>query len=171
MTKSQKSQRAPRYRSPWPRGSRIDRKNDPIAAFPDFHPAKRLLLIHSQCRRECVGREIAFIGREDEAFDQQFTSQVDANPWRFSAFAYIHLSFTLILTEWLEHPRYMTDDEQAVLANLPKLRMLLAECQAAAERDANSRVLELLPLPEAYCDAREASIRARLEHDGIGPIP
>jgi hypothetical protein len=144
----------PRYKSPWPRGSRINRKNDPIAAFPDDHPAKRLLPAHSRCWRECVQREIAWPGHEDDAFDQEWTSRVEQGPSSFSGLIYTFVCFELILTEWLTHPSEITADERGILQeHLPRVRNLLAECQAAADQDKNTRVLELLPLPEAFFNA------------------
>lgn len=159
----------PRYKSPWPRGSRINRKNDPIAAFSDDHPAKRLLLAHSHCWRECAGRELVWPGREQEAFDQELRSKVKPGQWRFSYLIYAFICFELILTEWLTHPLEMTDSERNMLESLPRTRAIFAECQAAADKDGNTRVLELLPLPEAFFNAWEASILARLAVDGIPP--
>lgn len=161
----------PRYKSPWPRGSRINRVNDPIAAFADDHPAKRLLLAHSHCWRECAGREIAWPGREDDAFDQQWQSPVEKGRWTFSGLIYMFVCFQLVLTEWLTHPPEMTGNEHELLTkHLPRARARTAECRAAAERDDNTRVIDMLPLLEAFLDAWQASILARLASDGI-PLP
>ena len=89
----------------------------------------------------------------------------------FSGLIYMHICFDLILTEWLTHPPEITDDERNLLDNgLPRLRATLAECRAASERDVNTRVHGLRPLPEAFHDAWKASILARLAGDGI-PFP
>lgn|GEM_PF-2721584 len=168
MGKKLSAVKKPRYRSPWPRGSRINRKNDPIAALQDDHPARRLLIAHSNCWRECASREVAWPGREHEAFDQEWRSRVEQRRLSFSGLIYAHVCFELILTEWLEHPSEITATERRALQeSLPRARILLAECRAAAEHDGNARVLELLPLPEAFFDAWEASIRARIACDGI----
>ena len=142
--------------------------NDPIAAFADEHPAKRLLLAHAYCQRECAGREIPWPGREVDAFDQQWQSPVEKGRRTFSGLIYGFVCFQLILTEWLTHPLEMTNNEHALLAtHLPRARARTAECRAAAARDANTRVIDLLPLLEAFLDAWQASILARLASDGI----
>ena len=65
-----------RLRSPWPRGLRIDRRNDALAALPDEHPAKRVLILRAECQRDCASREIAWPGREHEAVDQTWNSKI-----------------------------------------------------------------------------------------------
>jgi hypothetical protein len=156
-----------RKKSPWPKGLRIDPENDPLAALPDDHPAKRVLIARAICQRDCAGREIEFLGQEGQAFDQVWQSAVDGRPRRFSEFVYEFVCFDLILTEWLERPPVMTASEREALAEFPRLQALLAECRAAATAEQNQPVLEALPKAEAFVAAWEASIRARLTADRI----
>lgn len=163
-----KPAKKPRKKSPWPRGWRMHPHNDALATLVDGHPAKRLLFAHARCRRECAGREIPWPGREAEAFDQEFNSSTDLQRWTFSGWVYAHVCFSLVLTEWLTHPPQITESErQLLLEHLPRIRGLLIDCRAAAERDNNPRVLKLLPVADDFIEAWDLSIRARLAADGI----
>lgn len=156
-----------RKKSPWPKGLRIDPENNPLAELPDDHPAKRVLIARAICQRDCAGKEIEFLGQEGQAFDQEWQSSVEQGTWRFSNFIYAFVCVDFVLTEWLEHPPVMTAAERETLAELPKLRALLAECRVAATADQNQPVLEALPKAEAFVTDWEASILARLAADRI----
>jgi hypothetical protein len=142
MGKKQRSPTKTTKRSPWPRGwaGLIHPKNNPLSDLPDSHPAKLLLFAQGQFRLDCVGKEIPWPGHEDEAFDQEWQSQLLGRVFRFSSFAYC-IYYDLILEEWLTHPPYVTESEKWMLARIQCLDALLDECEHAAKNDENTRVL------------------------------
>lgn len=156
-----------RRRSPWPRGLRIQPANDPLAAFPDDHPAKRVLILRAECQRDCAGLEVPWPGREHEAVDQTWDSQIRGRQCSFSGFIYGFVCFDLIVHGWLKRPAYLTPEEQAVLERTPELLGLLEECQAASVAANNTLILELLPMPRAFVVEFEKCVRRRIEEDGL----
>jgi hypothetical protein len=141
-----------------------------LAALPDSHPAKQVLILRAICRRDCAGREIPWPGREEEAIDQEWMSAIDSRRWSFSGFIYAVVCFDLTLDEWLTHPQGITDGERSVLENVPRLRRLLEKCRAAAQQQNNRRVLDMLPKAEAFIAEWDRSVRQRLQEDRI-PLP
>jgi len=53
--------------------------------------------------------------------------------WSYSGFAYMYLSFDIVLDGWLTHAAQRTPDEQYWLDQFPRWRELLGECKSAAE--------------------------------------
>ena len=156
--------------SPWPRGlrSKIHKKNDPLAELPAHHPAKRFLIRHAQCWQACAGREIPWPGHEDEAVDQVWTSETLGAGFSFSGFIYAYVCFHPILHEWLERPTEVTEDEKTLITKkLPMLRSLLAECEEAAQADANQRVLAMTEYVRVFLAAWEKCVRCRIDEDGL----
>ncbi|HUE71077.1 MAG TPA: hypothetical protein VMP01_09325 [Pirellulaceae bacterium] len=147
--------------------NRIHPKNRPILELPKDHPAHATLVARFECQRQCAGREIPWPGREDAAVDQEWHSSLDGHSWRFSGFVYSFVCFDLILNEWIDHPPHVTESEKATLTKLPDLHGLLDECQAAALRDANAPVLEMIPIVRRFFSLWEKSIRLRIEQDGL----
>jgi hypothetical protein len=149
-------------KSPWPRGLRIHRKNDPLAALPDSHPAKRLIIAHAECRRDCAGRDIPWPGRE--CVDQEWDSEIAGRHMTFSGFMYEHLCFDLVLESWLERP---SDRERMVRDRLPRLRGLLDECQRAATADQNHKLIEMVNQVRGYLDLWDEAINCRIREEHI----
>jgi hypothetical protein len=141
-------------RSPWPRGLQIHPKNNPLAALPDSHPAKRLIIAHAECRRDCAGRDISWPGRE--SIDQEWDSKIEGRRMTFSGFMYAHLCFTLVLESWLEKP---SGREEITQNYLPRLRGLLDECQCAASADQNHRIIKMVNQVRGYLDLWDETIR------------
>ena len=156
----------PRKKSPWPRGLRIHGRNDPLAVLSDDHPAKRVLILHAECR-EFAGREIPWKGKEHEAIDQKWRSKIVNHPCTFSGFIYAYICFDFVLEEWLTHPNTITDSERLVLAKIPTLRGLLDECHAAARMDDNAQVLETISKLREFISVWESSVRRRIEEDKL----
>lgn len=156
-------------RSPWPRGSWIHPKNNPLSELPDSHPAKLLLFAHWQCRRDCVGREIGYRGHEEEAFDQVWKSQLLGCGFSFSSYAYVFISFDLILEEWLTHPSYVTESEKRAVAGVLFHGILLDECEQAAKEQGNVRILERLAQVRKWHELRLLAIKARWVEDNLEP--
>jgi hypothetical protein len=144
-------------RSPWPRGLRICRKNDPLAALLDSHPAKRLIIAHAECCRDCAGREIPWPGRE--AIDQEWDSEIAGRRTTFSDFMYEHLCFDLVLEPWLER---LSDCQVMLRDRLPRMRGLLDECQRAATIDQNHKIIDMVNQVRAYLDLWDETINRRI---------
>jgi hypothetical protein len=153
--------------TPWPEDLEIDPQNDKLATLDDSHPAKQVLILHAVCRRDCSGREIPWLDREDEAFDQEWMSCIDKRLWTFSGFIYSYVCFNLVLNEWINRPKFITPDEHYVLTNIPRLRSLLNECLAAAQAENNTRIIAILPKATAFIDEWECSILHRLKEDKL----
>jgi hypothetical protein len=146
-------------------------KNDPLAALPESHPARQALICHAECRRDCVGREIAWIGPEADAFDQSWESVLLGREFRFSSFAYCFVSIDLVLEEWLSHPAFVTDDERHGLAALPLQNVLLDECEKAARQEQNTRVLLCVEKVRRRNRLLLESIHDRISGDGLSLPP
>ncbi len=68
-----------------------------------------------------------------------------------------------MLSEWLPGGQTRLNPfEEDFLQELPRLRTLLDECEAAAKVDANDRVLPLISKAREFLDAYEHSIIARV---------
>jgi hypothetical protein len=147
-------------RSPWPRGLRIHPKNNPLAALPDSHPAKRLIIAHAECCRDCAGRDVSYAGRD--SIDHEWDSKIAGRRMTFSGFMYEHLCFTLVLESWLEQPSVR--DEMA-RDHLPRLRGLLDECQHAATADQNHKIIEMVNQVRGYLDLLEETIQTLGDRD------
>ena len=169
--KQQDARRKKIKRSPWPRGwaRLIHPKNNPLSELPDSHPAKMVLFAHGQCRRDCVGKEIPWRGHESEAFDQEWRSQLTGRKFLFSSYAYMFISFDLILEEWLNHPPHATESEKQMFGYIKLQNALLDECEQAATKEDNTRILALLPQIRKYNDLRLQAITERWRIDELQP--
>lgn len=151
----------------WPSGLRIHPRNNPLRELPDSHPAKLAVIAHAECCRDCVGREIEWPGREREAFDQSWQSRLLDQRFAFSSYAYVFLSFDLILEEWITHPPQATESEKQTVAAAPFLEALLCECQQAASEAGNVRVLERLPQIRRFNELRVLATKERWAVEGL----
>jgi hypothetical protein len=141
---------------------RIHQINRPLFDLPQTHPARRFLEAFIACRSNCVGREIAYRGREHEAIDQTWTSATDNRLWRFSGFAYMYISFTVELDGWLTNSPTPTQYENSTLKELPRLRTLMEECREACVVANNDAVLVLTNQVIDLLDLWEECIRVRI---------
>jgi hypothetical protein len=159
-----------RRRPVWPRGLRIHRRNDPLAALSDSHPAKRALILHGECQRDCAGREIQWPEGKREAVDQVWISELDRRRWTFAGFVYAYICFDLILDGWLERPPFLTNCEREDLAKMPRLYGLLDECEQAAQAEDNLTIIGMLRQVREFLNAWEAAIFQRIKDDRL-PLP
>lgn len=127
-------------------------------------------MAHASCRRDCVGLEIPWIGREDQAIDQSWHSKLLRKQMLFSSYAYAFLSLDFVLYEWLHSPAETMEYVRRELRCIPLLNVLLDECRAAARRSHNEAILKLLPQIRQFNRLRMQAIRLRLREDGL-PIP
>lgn len=149
------------------RSSLMVGKNRPLNELPESHVARRTVVSHADCRRDCVGKEIPWPGREDEAFDQKWYSELLKRDFSFSSFAYAYISFTLVMDEWITHPKNVTEAERNALVRIPLLCVLLSECEAAATQERNSRVQKCVAQIRRFLRLWEESIRLRIVEDGL----
>ena len=137
----------------------------------ELHPARRGLLALYRCRVECVGREIQWIGREHEAVDQAWWSQTDGRKWLLSSFLYSYISVSrpAELEGWLsEAPDgQVVESERRFLDELPRLRLLIGECERAAAAEGNQQVLDMIPLVREVFACYEQAIRLRWTEAGV----
>jgi hypothetical protein len=117
----------------------VERLNQEILNLPESHPAYRFLRAFIGCRRDCVGREAS-----NDPVDQEWFSESEGRLWSYSEFAYKFLSFDIVLDGWLTHAAQRTSDEQYWLAQLPRWRKLLHECEKAAQDDNNYAMLPIV---------------------------
>jgi hypothetical protein len=142
---------------------RIHPKNNPLAALPESHPAKRLVIAHAECCRDCAGRDIPW--RDREAIDQEWNSEIEGRRKTFSGFVYEHICFDLVLEPWLARPPVMTDYEKWIQGRLPRLRGLLDECERAAKADQNPKIIEMVNQVRGYLDLWDEAISRRMSED------
>jgi hypothetical protein len=140
----------------------IERRNRPVLALDDVHPAKRFLCAFIECRWNCVGRAL---GQYEAPIDQEWTSTTDGQRWTFSGFAYRILSFDIELDGFIQSAPYLTASEQEAEEQLPNMHLLMNECAQAARQSGNSdviepadQVLEMISLWEQYLSFRKEMI-------------
>jgi len=121
----------------------VERLNGEILTWPETHAARRFLEAFIRCRRDCVGCEIVFEGSGRRPVDQEWRSSVDGTKWTFSKFAYLFLSFDVVLDGWLSNSPTLTASERESLRQIPVLRQMLFDCQQAALGDGNRQILSL----------------------------
>ena len=127
-------------RSKWPRGLRIDRGNDHLASLPESHPARRLVIAHAECWRDCAGREIA--DWRGAAVDAEWFSALEGKRKSLSGVVYEYICFDLIIEPSLKV-------EVDVVPHLNHLETLLSECKTACAR--NEAVLAMVEQLQRYC--------------------
>ena len=115
---------------------------------------------HFECRHECVGKEIPWRGRENEAFDQEWHSESDGHNWSFSSFAYAFISFDLQLLDVIEQ-QDTTHDEEHFRDRLARARALLYECEQAARQNNNERILDCIDKARRFFDLWENAVDYR----------
>lgn len=148
---------------------RVYPTNYPLYKLPANHPAIRALQVHAEARDMCVGKEIDWINKTSlKPIEQEWFSRTDQKVWRFSSLAYIYLSYDLELHGWLtSSPLPLEIEQQFLLEEAPKLRILLSECEAAAQADGNDAILPLIAKAREFADAYEHAILFRFEQLGI----
>jgi hypothetical protein len=124
--------------------------------LPDSHPAKRLVIAHAQCRRDCAGRDIPWHDRE--AIDEEWHSLIVGRRMTFSGFIYQYVCFLLESMSWIERREQC---EQMSQEYIPRLRGLMDECYRAATANDNPAILEMVGKVRAYLDAWEDFIAWR----------
>jgi hypothetical protein len=159
------NRRSPKYHP------RIHPRNAPVLArYPGEHSAVRVLQVQAEARDICVGKEIEWPQLGNRAIDQEWFSAIDLRKWSFSSFAYCFISFDFLNYGWLAGERSeLQPFEFEFLHELPRLRGLLDECEAAAELEENSAVLPLIAKAREFFDAFEQSIVARLGAVNVEP--
>lgn len=150
---------------------RIESINGAVLDLDDAHPAKAFLLAFIECLEDCAARELGLGGATP--IDQAWWSLTDGRLWKFSAFVYSFLCFDIVLDGFLQNARHLTESETAAAAEIPRLRSLMHECAAAAQRDGSGEIVELtdqvlrmLSLWESYLEFRKRAVS-----DGGGDAP
>ncbi len=142
---------------------RIDIRNKPLFdRYGEDHPAVRFLLLLFAFRCECVGCEIAWRGREDEAVECAWYSPSMRRMYRLSDVLYGHITCNPVLTNWLDQPSRVTARERSELRRIKEARQLLDECEAANRADGDARVDEVVRRAREVLGAWERSIELRL---------
>ena len=99
---------------------KIDPANNPILSFSDSHPAKRFLILHQEFNRRWVGFEISYSTRPAIP-DLEWCSDQTNGPVKLSGLLYKYISFTPVLSEWLEPSRTLSEYE---LQSLDTIRLI-----------------------------------------------
>lgn len=136
-------------------------------ALAESHPLRRALVAHDRACDVCVGHEIEWPDAPGCAIDQEWVSAIDGRRWKFSSFAYSFISYDLILSDWIDNPLPVDQRVRDYVAELRRQQELLEECEAAARRDANERMLTMVAAARAYYDAYEAAFEWRFGADAV----
>lgn len=130
--------------------------------YSSDHPALVALQVHAESCDLCVGREIIWKDLQNEPIEQAWFSATMQREYTFSGFAYMYLSYDLVLDGWLTLPDTPTATELSNLHNTcPEMSLLLSECLDAAQADGNSDVLPLIAKAEEFVDALRKAILFR----------
>jgi len=125
------------------------------------------VLAHAVAWRDCVGNEIPWQGKEEEAFDQEWNSALTGTNYSFSSYGYTFLAYNFILDGWVSRPNSLTDCETGEIFHIPILNKLLDECETAASNEDNHRVLKLIPLIRRFNALHMEAIELRIEVDRL----
>src|SRR5262249_15915304 len=93
--------------------------------------------------------------------DQVWFSDIDFREQRFSSFAYQYISYDLFLDGWVGSAPEHTEAELGYLEDIPKMRTLLKECEAAAREELNTTIIRLVQKAREFMDALENAIAYR----------
>lgn len=140
----------------------IRRANKPLFSLPPDHTARRFLEAFISCRQNCVGREIVYSNIGNDPIDQEWISASDGCKHRLSSFAYKYISFDIVLDGWLSGTPELTDSEKHYLERLPRLNMLMTECQQECRNSNNASALALVEQILEVLHLWEVCIRTRL---------
>jgi hypothetical protein len=151
--------------------SRLDRRIHPLnysllRELPEDHPAVVALKAHADAREACAA---AGIGASDPAVpvvDQEWISDIDGSEHTFSSIAKDSICHNLFLDGWVERDAEATEAEISFLDDAPRMRVLLDECESAAQLAGNSVIMPLVTKARDFIDAME---RAVLYRDRIRP--
>jgi len=140
-----------------------------LRELPADHPAVRALQIHAEARDVCVGKEIDWPHLKIVGIDQKWFSDVNMKETRFSSFAYQYISYDLFLDGWVESAPEATEAELGFLEELPKMKILLDECEREAHAENNAAILPLIAKAREFIDAMENAILFRFKSIGWCP--
>jgi hypothetical protein len=138
-----------------------------LRELPADHPAVRALQVHAEARDICVGKEIDWPHLGIIGIDQIWFSDIDSLEWRFSRFAYQYISYDLFLDGWVESAPEATEAELGFLDDIPKMRVLLNECEQAALTEKNNDILPLIVKAKEFINAMESAIIYRFKSFGF----
>jgi hypothetical protein len=140
----------------------IEESNRPVMLLEDTHPAKRFLRAFDECLADCGGCELALY---ETPVDQEWLSATDGQVWKFSTFVYKYLAFDIVLDGFITNAPRLTMSEKSAINDLPRYRLLMAECAHAARQCDNTDCLELVEIVvnmlakwEDYLDFRRKAI-------------
>lgn len=134
-----------------------------LRELPADHPAVRALQVHAEAYDVCARAGICGEFQAGTGIDQTWFSDVDLREHRFSSFAHDEICYDLFLDGWVESAPEATEAEMGFLADAPKMRVLLHECEEAANSENNTTILPLLAKANEYVDALEQAIVFRLK--------
>jgi hypothetical protein len=139
----------------------IERANCPILELDDGHPAKRFLSAFMECRMNCSERELEIGGQTP--IDQAWQSAIDGRVWTFSGFIYTIICFDIVLDGFPENSPYLTESEVCAADQLPKLRLMMEECAAAARQCSNDEIIEMTHQVQEMLNLWEEHLNFRKE--------
>ena len=145
----------------------FDLQNIPILRFPDDHPAKRLVLLRYLFLKEHGGIELAYKGREHEAYEFEWMCSKYGHMRKMSDFIYAHIHIYCIQDHWFENPPDPTDTETILLPQIHDACLALADWKHAARDE--PRALGIAHQAERLLTVWDQSIRRRLTQIGFKP--
>ena len=132
--------------------------------MPGSDPRRRFLINFYKFFFECVGREITYIGHEEEAIDLEWSSKTLEHTMRFSYVAYIIVSHGCrILDHWNGKlsPADASKVEAEVIEELSNLRSWLKEGRIAAEKNSNAEVLAMIEQADSLLDILDECLQSQ----------
>lgn len=121
--------------------------------FSADHPAKEMFVRHDLCRKNCAGREIAWPNQTP--VEQEWFSTTEKRSFSFSSLIYSFICFSPDYRGWKEDapPESLRDVDRGAIEQLRRIIAIINECKAAATKDKNHEILNLLPFVENYFEA------------------
>jgi hypothetical protein len=138
---------------------RVHRNNRPLFSLSPSHP---VIKFFDACSR------IPWPDGWPQGTDQEWDSIAEGRGCTLSSFVYEHLCFDIVLEGWLTRPPTLASDEVGLLdKTLPRMRMQLSECEAAAMRDGNTAALAVISDINSALNRWEDAIRFRIAEDHL----
>jgi hypothetical protein len=138
---------------------RVGRNNRPLFSLPRSHP---VIQFFEACS------SIPWPESWPDGVEQEWDSVVEGRRCSFSDFMHANICFDVVLDGWLQRPNSLTPEETCRLnESLPFLRSLLSECEVAAMKDNNSKVIVIIGQIKSAFDLWEEAIRHRVKEDQL----
>ena len=140
---------------------KIDPANKPLLRLADDHPAKAFLLAHREFKERWVGFEIQWPQRAGIP-DLVWHSDIENRELRLSGVLYKYISYTPVLTDWLNPSPTLSDHERWSLSQIDTIEALIEEAKSESSEARDEFHAQLFHELQVLLDIWRRSITQRI---------